>query len=925
MKRIHLTAAIAIATLSSTAFSQLTWDPSNTGGTGGPVGGTGTWESTAGNWWDGANGTTWDNTGATTALFPDAGGNQVVSLGSGLTVGDVTNVANILQFRGAVDNEILTIKSGGATWDTGGGEIEFAGHLTLDVLLTMGSDDTLTINGGGTFDGGERPNNANWSVANSILDVTEATTVRANTATIGQFGTVKLAGGSIVVQERNADQVLVASGNTWELAGDVTFGNRFNRKSYLSGVVSGAGRIIYKDGASQNVGFMRIDNAANTFSGGLTVDAENNATMVFLNSVSDGVLGAVPDSFDADNIILKNGGTFRSNQTLTLDANRGITLENGGILNVSNSKTFTIGGAIAGEGGLQIGYTSGHGGVLALAGANATYTGETQIFEGNVRIEATNAMGQGVLNLGGTEGSARLILFGQNQTFGGIYNTGSKTKQIVNINSATTGSTRGTLTIDVAEGETYSAGSATGVNAADDRGNFNLIKDGLGSQTLANLQIGGDATVNAGTLQIGANNGISAVTGAATVTGGMLFGAENITGITSIDVTGGGSYRCSSDGGLGTVPGAPIADFITLDEGILDANLNAAYGGNFEIDSNRGITLGAGGGTIWGTTPSGAYIVTYNGIITGAGTLVKDKAQALQLGGANTYTGATTVTGGRLILAGSLVSDVTVKDGASFAGGDQATGTGSGTLPSLTLEDGSSLACFIDTAGVDAGKAVVSGAVSIGATTSLTVIDQGGDAVVAEGSELVLVDYTGGSLTGTFVDLSEGATVAVGTNNFTLSYIGGSGEMVTLTAQAAAAGYTTWASDNGLTEGVNDSGTDDPEFDGIENVLEYIFGGDPLVADLSILPTDAINGANYELSFTRSVDSKTDATVSVQFGSDLTAFPATTEIVPEASGIVGSVTFTITQDIDGNDDVTASIPHGGATEFFGRVSGESNP
>ena len=592
-----LTAAIAIATLSSTAFSQLTWDPSNTGGTGG----TGTWESTAGNWWDGANGTTWDNTGATTALFPDAGGNQVVSLGSGLTVGDVTNVANILQFRGAVDNQILTIKSGGATWDTGGGQIEFAGHLTLDVLLTMGSDDTLTINGGGTFDGGERPNNANWSVANSILDVTEATIVRANTATIGQFGTVKLAGGSIVVQERNADQVLVASGNTWELAGDVTFGNRFNRKSYLSGVVSGAGRIIYKDGASQNVGFMRIDNAANTFSGGLTVDAENNATMVFLNSVSDGVLGAVPDSFDADNIILKNGGTFRSNQTLTLDANRGITLENGGILNVSNSKTFTIGGAIAGEGGLQIGYTGGHGGVLALAGANATYTGETQIFEGNVRIDATNAMGQGVLNLGGTEGFARLILSGQNQTFGGIYNTGSQTKQIVNINSATTGSTRGTLTIDVAEGETYFAGSATGVNAADDRGNFNLIKDGLGSQTLANLKIGGDVTVNTGELGIGG----AGVFGHASVTGGTLKITGSSTGA-SFTTDGDGVLQIGSGGTAGSINDANIAN---------------------------------GGGVVFNRSDA----VTYSGVISGTGDFTASGAGTLALNVAQTYTGTTSI------------------------------------------------------------------------------------------------------------------------------------------------------------------------------------------------------------------------------------------------------------------------------------------
>ncbi|MGJ8650701.1 MAG: hypothetical protein ACSHX4_10105, partial [Opitutaceae bacterium] len=140
-------------------------------------------------------------------------------------------------------------------------------------------------------------------------------------------------------------------------------------------------------------------------------------------------------------------------------------------------------------------------------------------------------------------------------------------------------------------------------------------------------------------------------------------------------------------------------------------------------------------------------------------------------------------------------------------------------------------------------------------------------------------------------------------------------------------GFGTWASDNGLdgTAGFENGELDDPEFDGIENVLEYILGGDPLLADASILPTGAINGANYELTFKRSDDSESDATASVEFGSDLTSFPTTTEVVPAASGTVGTVVFTITENGADADDVTASIPHGGATEFFGRASGSLNP
>jgi len=866
-----LAAPLLIALSSGAYAQQYTWDPDDDQiSNGGP----GLWDpATTANWDDDgvAPNVVWDNTGATEAIFGDFGAQYTVEIADGgVTVGDLTVEAGTgrVLLKSVTDNlGLITIAPGGATWNTGGREIEFHNVQTFDTPLSITSGDTLTIAGGGQFDAGERANGANWVAAGATLDVIGATTVRGNAINIAQFGTVKLADGSTFIQERNADQTIIPGSNTWEITGDVTFGNKFNRKSYMTGVISGTGRLTYKDGASQNTGFMRIDNAANTFSGGLTVDAENNATMVFLNNANDGVLGAVPGSFDADNIILKNGGTLRSNQNLTTDSNRGITLENGGILNVSNNKTFTLGGAIAGDGGLQIGYVAGQAGLLDLSGANASYTGQTQIFEGNVRLSATNALGQGVLNLGGTEGFARLILNDQSQTIGGLYNTGSQTKQIVNRNSTGNVSTTGTLTFDVANGETYSAGSATGVSAADDRGNFNIIKNGLGSQALANLQIGGDVTVNEGTLQIGANNGTSAVTGAATVTGGTLFAAEELVGVTSIDVTG-GSYRCSTDGGLGTVPGAPIADFITLDGGILDANLNAAYGGNFEIDSNRGITLGAGGGTIWATTPAGSYAVTYDGVITGVGSLVKDKAQTLILGGANDYTGATTVAAGSLRLAGSLTSDVTVQSAAVFVAGDAVTGTGSGSLPSLTLEAGARLNSYINTTSEDAGAAVVSGAVTLDATSILTVIDQGGDMVLAGGTELILIDYTGGSLTGAFDGLAEGATVVVGSNNFTLSYTGGSGSMVTLTAEASSA-YDAWVAANypGLVGGFDD----DDDLDGLSNGQEWYFGGtDPLTGGdgSPLVGIEATGAGTFEFSHLRPVDTN-GATATYEWSSTL--------------------------------------------------------
>ncbi len=49
--------------------------------------------------------------------------------------------------------------------------------------------------------------------------------------------------------------------------------------------------------------------------------------------------------------------------------------------------------------------------------------------------------------------------------------------------------------------------------------------------------------------------------------------------------------------------------------------------------------------------------------------------------------------------------------------------------------------------------------------------------------------------------------------------------------------YEQWAEDKGLTEGVNDARTDNPDSDSMDNLLEYALGGDPLVDDdAAILP-----------------------------------------------------------------------------------------
>ncbi len=70
--------------------------------------------------------------------------------------------------------------------------------------------------------------------------------------------------------------------------------------------------------------------------------------------------------------------------------------------------------------------------------------------------------------------------------------------------------------------------------------------------------------------------------------------------------------------------------------------------------------------------------------------------------------------------------------------------------------------------------------------------------------------------------------------NYTIGYVPG-----TLTVKPIdPATYQAWAADSaqGLTAGVNDGPLDDPDHDGIANLLEFVLGGAPLVSSQAILP-----------------------------------------------------------------------------------------
>ncbi|WP_411845926.1 hypothetical protein AAFN60_20415 [Roseibacillus persicicus] len=511
-----LPALVALG-LTSSVSGQLYWDPL----------GNNHWDLISENWDNNAatdNFVVWDNTGSQEAIFESNGLAEIAD--GGVTVGDLSTTVS-LTLQSFTDNlGLITIKPGGATWNTGGLDIHFINNQLNDTPLSISSGDTLTVSGGGTFDTGEKPNGANWTAAGAILDFTEATFIRGNPGSVGQFDTVRLPGGSSYIHERNSGQTY---SNNWELgAGVVRFSNRWNRQHEHDGLVSGEGTLQVDAMGGQ---YVRLKNAANSFSGGVIIDSTANRSELLVIG-DEGVLGAVPESFDPDNIILRGGGELKLNG-VTVNPNRGITLDEGGMI-VNSGAPNTYGGTITGTGGLQIGRAQGgDANALILTSDTNDYTGGTQVFRGRLALGIDEALPDNtVLTVGGA-GSSLFILNGYTQTLTGLEAAASNTRQIINYNGVGSPDPAtleaGTVILDITDeaevDEEYFFGSAFGVDETTDAGKLNIVKNGEGAIGLGNVRVAGTVDVNSGTLRIGNSVGFSSV-GALTNNASLVIDEE---------------------------------------------------------------------------------------------------------------------------------------------------------------------------------------------------------------------------------------------------------------------------------------------------------------------------------------------------------------------------------------------------------------
>ncbi|MDA7916682.1 autotransporter-associated beta strand repeat-containing protein, partial [bacterium] len=389
------------------------------------------------------------------------------------------------------------------------------------------------------------------------------------------------------------------------------------------------------------------------------------------------------------------GGIAVGSEALTLNGT-GIS-SNGALRNISGTNSWagaiTLGSATEIQSDL---------GTLTLSGAIGGATQNLTIDgPGNTTISGVIGTTSGTLT---KNGSGTLILSAAN-TF-----TGATTVSdgVVSVrNSTGLGTTAG--------GVTVSSGAALELQDNISIGAEALTLSGTGVSNNGALRNDSGTNSYAGAITLGAATEIQSDAGTLTLSGGITGATENLT----VD----GSGNTTISGIIGTTSGS----LTKSGSGTLILSADNTYSGGTTISSGT-LQIGNAGttGSVSGDiTNNSALIfdrsdeVTYDGDISGSGSLEQAGSDTLILTGANSHTGGTTISSGTLQIGeagttGSVVGNITNNSALIFdrsdaiSYGDIISGTGSVT------QNGS------DTLTLSAANAYTGGTTVNSGTLSLT-------------------------------------------------------------------------------------------------------------------------------------------------------------------------------------------------------------
>ena len=565
------------------------------------------------------------------------------------------------------------------------------------------------------------------------------------------------------------------------------------------------------------------------------------------------------------------GGTTINTGTLQIGAG-GTTgsiagdINNLATVSFNRSDTYTYNGVISGTGAL----TKQGAGTLILNTAN-DFTGQKTIFAGSVVLRSTTGLGGTAAFVRFTGNTGILDLATNTSVAPYTFTIGAGNSGTILSNVAAPGpGINHTLGYVELSTVTLNVGAGADVSGGDPRvtiPNLNLSAGAAGTTTLspttANITLG-PVTIGTGnfakTLSLGGTSQNNQVTG--TIVDGLntltlrkdntsmwtLSGDNTFTGNVAVDkgvmlITHTNAF--GSTGKTLYVNGNTNKPELRLSGGISPTVAVINLSGAGVSDATGAVRNISGTNTLTATTE--INMTTGNG----GTTLYSDSGSltiATPLFKANTTGRVLTLSG-----PGNGVINAVIANGTTVNLPVTKIGTGTWTLNGAQTYSG---ATTVSEGVLSLGQAALNdvAAVAIAAGAVLNLNFSGIDQV--------------GSLTINGVVKPDG----VYTSTTDPGFITGTGS---IRVGAAPQGYASWAAGYPFSVGVNDGPTNDPDGDGIPNLLEYVFGGIPVGAgasNTSILPSQTLTTTDLVLTFKRSDLSESDAVLKVQWSDNLTTW-----------------------------------------------------
>ncbi len=563
--------------------------------------------------------------------FKNTSGGRYVSIGTDLFLdgGEVHNWSgNSASLGGKV-----TLKAGGGKIDPQGNSFSFPaliggpGALRIGATAVSPLNGTVNLNGVNTYTGGtviEAPHTV--QIDNSAC-LGSSTGSLAFSNSVGRgYGTMNLNGIDLTIGKLSGAGGTIMNSKSGT-TNTLTIGNGDATGGIYQGIITDGGGMLGVTKAG--TGSIALS-GANTFSGGMTMDAGqlniNYGGSSSANSaIGIGVLTILAnttlDNTSGTEVTLRpnNAQVWNGNFTYAGTANS-LNLGTGAV-SLAATRTVTVsgnrltaGGVISGAGGLA---KMGPG-TLALTGANM-FTGTVDLQAGTLAIGNDSALGTGPLNFnGGTlgatiqsiDGAARMITNAFN--FGGSAGANAIFGGTGNLKFTATPNANGTAkTLTVNNPRTEFSGVLGGASARTVAGTGILIFSGANTYSLG-------TTINPGaTLQLG-NGGTSgslSTSGTIDDEGTLIFNRSDSivqgTHFSSAPIIGGGSV-------------------IQAGSGIVTLNAANTYSGSTMV--GNGVLGGTGsipgmlnvqpGGTLAPGMPSWGILPAVMGTLTAGNTTI---------------------------------------------------------------------------------------------------------------------------------------------------------------------------------------------------------------------------------------------------------------------------------------------------------------